>query len=263
MCAANLDFCLSCGQPIKGDINHLKEKNLSGPYVEIDGVGPYCQSCYRTRPACDICSAPLTDERWQLSDGRISCAHCHNTAIYSPAEATALYEELKSIIGKNLGLYLNIPTGLALVDRNQLAMIIEKQRDGADRTHPAGENHLAETQGEILDPNRTLGIYARRGMRRGIYIQTGLPRRLMLQISAHEFGHAWQGENSPLLRTVLVHEGFAEWVAFSVMGYYGYLHQQRRMQSRQDVYGDGLRWALEIESAHGIPALIETVRRTK
>jgi hypothetical protein len=244
-CTANLHFCLSCGKPVSTDTLRTAD------YVEIDGVGPYCYSCYRTRPACDVCSAPLTDERWQLSDGRLSCAYCHTTAIYSPVEATRLYDELKTVVANNLGLSLNIPTGLALVDRNQLAAIIEKQHNGSS------------APGDILDPQRTLGIYARRGMRRGIYIQTGLPRGLMIQISAHEFGHAWQGENTPLLRTLLFHEGFAEWVAYKVMGLYGYFHQQQRMQDRQDVYGEGLRWALEIETRQGLPGLIETVRRVQ
>ena len=233
-CAEHLKFCLACGQ------------SIDGSFVEIDGTGPYCESCYRDRPPCDVCAAPLTDERWQLSDGRISCAHCHSTAIYAPAEAAALYDELRKTIDQRLGLRLNIPTGLALVDRNQLAEIIRQQSNGPEQ----------------LDPERTLGVYARRGIRRGIYIQTGLPRTLLLQIAAHEFAHAWQGENYPLLRNPLIHEGFAEWLAYQVLGFYGYTHQQARMRSRRDLYGQGLKWALDVESARGLAGLIEACQTT-
>jgi hypothetical protein len=202
----------------------------------------------------------LTNEHWRLSDGRVTCASCHATAIYVPDLATALYQEMRAICAEQLGLALNIPTGLALVDRDQLREIIRRQkaseRDGSTSQAPAGGG--AALEDEVL---RTLGLYARRGMRRGIYIQTGLPRMLFLQVAAHEFAHAWQGENCPTLQAGLVHEGFAEWVAYRLVGVYGYRRGQERMLARQDLYGQGLRWALDQESAQGIPGVIEACRK--
>lgn len=232
-CATSLKICLSCGQAIKGQ------------YLQIDGVEPYCLACYKNRPKCDVCSSPLTDQHWQLSDGRLSCFYCHTAAVYTPAEARAIYEDIQRLAAINLGMSLNVPTGLALVDRNQLAEIIRKQGDGT----------------AALDPQHTLGVFARRGMRRAIYVQTGLPRKLLQQIGAHEFAHAWQGENCPLLREPVLHEGFAEWVAYQVIGVYGYTHQQERMLARQDIYGQGLRWALNIQERTGIAGLLEACRR--
>lgn len=213
----------------------------------------YCKSCYQDRPNCDVCAAPLTDKQWQLSDGRVSCAHCHATAIYDPQKAFALYEEMKSVVNQILGLKLNIPTGLALVDRKQLADVIRQQSEV--NSNRAGS--------EELDPDKTLGVYARRGMRRGIYVQTGLPRTLLIQIAAHEFAHAWQGENCPLLRDPIVHEGFAEWLAYHVLQHYGYTQQQRNMRQRQDIYGSGLNWALNIESKVGITGVINACLSTE
>lgn len=244
-CSQALRFCLACGRPVKSE------------YYEFDGMGPYCQTCYRQRPPCDVCGAPLTDEHWQLSDGRMICASCHVTAIYAPDVALALYEELKKISAQHLGLSLNIPTGLALVDRNQLREVIRRQQ-ASGLAHPPVNNLDGELEEEA---RRTLGLYARRGLRRGIYIQTGLPRMLFLQVAAHEYAHAWQGENCPMLRSGLVHEGFAEWVAYRLIGFYGYPRGQERMLARQDVYGRGLRWALAEEAAHGLPGVIEACRR--
>jgi hypothetical protein len=230
-------LCLTCGQPTRGR------------YFEFNGVGPYCRDCVRDRAACDVCSAPLTDEQWQLSDGRVFCAYCQATIVFGPAEAMSLYEEMKAVVIEEFGLRLNIPTGLALVDRNQLGVVINQQRNqtGGDRD---------------LDPKQTLGIYARRGMRRGIYIQTGLPRTLFLQVAAHEYAHAWQGENCPLLRDTLIHEGFAEWLAYHVIGYYGYTQGQEHMLARQDVYGNGLRLALEVEARDGVAGVLQACRRS-
>jgi hypothetical protein len=240
-CRTILQTCLACGRPV------------TGKSLQFDGVGPYCLDCYRTRLPCDICSAPLTDERWQLSDGRMTCQHCHAGAVFTPDVAVALYEQLKEVVFKQLGFELNIPTGLALVDRNQLKEVIRLQ---------TGENHEQAAGHQELDPDRTLGVYARRGMRRGIYIQTGLPRMLFLQVAAHEYAHAWQGENCPILRDVLIHEGFAEWVAYHMIGYYGYRDSQQRMLARQDNYGRGLKWALSLEQSQGAETVVETCRRS-
>jgi hypothetical protein len=264
--------CLACGKS-------LKDQRSPGQYVEFDGVGPYCMDCYRNRQPCDVCGAPLTNEQWQLSDGRITCAHCHAAAIYTPDTALALYEEMKQLVAGRLGLQLNIPTGLALVDRNQLREVIRQQTaplagspvdvgvagsavPGYSSEGGIGNPAAADT----IEPLRTLGLYARRGMRRGIYIQTGLPRMLFLQVAAHEYAHAWQGENCPMLfigstpAHTLAHEGFAEWLAYRVIGEYGYARGQAKMLARQDIYGNGLRWALDIESRQGTAALFETLR---
>jgi len=240
-------LCLACGRAI------------TSRYYEFDGVGPYCRDCFRKRPPCDVCGAPLTDEKWQLSDGRITCAHCHSTAIYSPQDATLLYEEMKTIVAQRLGLKLNVPTGLALVDRNQLREVIRRQANPSNNV--SRETQEQDIQGE-LDPQRTLGIYARRGMRRGIYVQTGLPRMLFLQVATHEYAHAWHGENCPTLRDTLVHEGFAEWMAYHVMGYFLYTKGQERMLARNDIYGHGLKWALELDSRLGESGVIEACRRS-
>ena len=187
-CAQYTPRCLTCG------------KVIVGRYFEINGAGPYCQRCHKERPPCDVCGAPVGEKVWQLSDGRLACDRCHATAVYTPEVGQEVYAEVMALVAGTLGLRLNIPTGLALVDRNQLMEIIRQQKGiGLD------------------DPEHTLGIYARRGIRRGIYIQTGLPRLLLLQVAAHEYGHAWQGENCPLLNDLLEREGFAEWVAFKVL----------------------------------------------
>lgn len=248
ICSASQRICLVCGKLI-----HEK-------YLEFDGVGPYCMACYQERARCDVCSAPLTDEHWRLSDGRVMCAYCHRTAIYSAADATTLYEEMKIIVVQELGLTLNIPTGLALVDRNQLAEVIRQQEEAA---RASGQVEPGAASNQELNPQLTLGLYARRGMRRGIYVQTGLPRLLFLQVAAHEYTHAWQGENCPtlvMLRGAIVHEGLAEWVAYRIMEHYGYQRGQERMLDRQDVYGQGLRWALELEARHGIDGVLRVCR---
>lgn len=243
-CRRSLRVCLACGKPV------------AGKSYFYDGIGPYCEVCRQSRPPCDVCGGPLSYEYWELSDGRAVCAACHTTAVYSPEAAASLYAELKEVISTDLGLTLNIPTGLAMVDRHGLRQVIDRQSSGGPKMVTSASPPGA------LDANHTLGLYARRGMRRGIYIQTGLPRLLFLQVAAHEYGHAWQGENCPLLRDPIIHEGFAEWVAYHVSGRFGDRRGQERMRSRRDVYGNGLRWALAVEAREGPAGVLRACRQS-
>lgn len=97
-------------------------------------------------------------------------------------------------------------------------------------------------------------------MKRGIYILTGLPRKLFIQTAAHEYAHAWQGENCPTLESELIQEGFAEWVAYRTLGIFGYTGGLAQMRDRHDIYGEGLRWALDREDRKGASAVISACR---
>lgn len=233
-CEEHLPHCLGCGKSITGRRFHI-----------INGAGPYCDQCHKEPPVCDVCGHPLNNKRWQLSDGRIFCERCYTTTINDPAEARDLYNSTSETLGSVLNLGLNVPTPLVLVDRNQLAEVMSRQK--VDMLEP---------------PERTLGIYARRGIKRGIYLQTGLPKSLFRQVVAHELAHAWQGENCPLLHDPLVREGFAEWVAYKVMQLEGDETQRALMLQRNDLYGQGLKWALDVERAHGWQAVIEACHQT-
>jgi hypothetical protein len=173
------------------------------------------------------------------------CDASYLTTINDPSDAADLYQQVRTWLPDNLGLSLNVPTSLTLVDRNQLAHVLAEQSDQP-----------------VDPPDRTLGIYTRRGVKRGIYLQTGLPRALCRQVTAHELAHAWQGENCPLLQNALVREGFAEWVAYKCMQDQGDPAQQHLMAQRSDIYGQGLRWALNLELKHGAQAVIAACRQT-
>jgi uncharacterized Zn finger protein (UPF0148 family) len=238
-CQANVPRCLTCGLHVKGQV------------MVVDGIGPFCEQCVTTRPSCDICGAPLSDEHWQLSDGRLSCIRCHSTAVYTPTETVAIYEEVKQVVYKRFGLRLNIPTEIVLVDRNQLSQILLQYSELEEK----------------LDPTFTLGVYLRKGMKRGIYIQSGLPANLVIRVTAHEYAHAWQGENCPLLNDPLLREGFAEWVAYRVLEFYRLDRQLEMMLKRcnrkgssGDIYCQGLRMVLELENNFGAAGVINYCR---
>lgn len=238
-------YCVTCTQLEQRCL--ICGKRIRGRFWKINDLGPYCDKCRLVRPVCDLCGAPMGNEHWSLSDGRVFCNQCRDTRIFSSEEARALYTESKMVIDQVLGLRLNISTALVLVDRNQLTDIILQQ---------SGDSN-------DLDIEKTMGIYTRRGIKRGIYVQTGLPRRLFLQVASHEHAHAWQGENCPLLSDVRFREGFAEWVAYHVLIHYGYQDLIHQMLNGNNIYSEGLTMMLELESASGKKGVIEACRRNR
>jgi len=75
--------------------------------------------------------------------------------------------------------------------------------------------------------------------------------------------HAWQGENCPLLHNTLIREGTAEWAAWKVLEALGERMQSSAMVSRTDIYGQGLRWALDLEKRAGSSAVLEACRQSE
>lgn len=210
--------------------------------VYVGQSGPYCQEC-AAGPRCHSCGLPVG--RQAAAAGRATCADCAATAVVSAEEAGRVYRAAEAVIREQLGLALNVPTGLTLVGPEELAAVLAEM--GED-PHSGGE---------------TLGVYTRRGRRRGIYAVTGLPRLLLLQVAAHEFAHAWQMESAPLLRDPLLREGFAEWVAYRVLQALGEGEAAERIVARDDAYGQGARLLLDIERQVGVHGVIEWSRRAR
>ena len=225
-CWASTPTCLACGQPV------------GRSWVHVGDDGLYCETCYRTRPHCDVCGVPVGEPAWQLADGRQICNRCHQTAVYRPERGQELFERTVGIIQRELGLTLNVPTEFALVDRNQMEALLQ------------------EGNGEPGD-GKTLGLFARQGRQRGMYVEYGLPQILLIQVIAHEYAHAWQGENCPLLRDLEVKEGFAEWVAYKVLQALGAAKKMKVMEERKGLYGDGLRRLLAVEQARGPAGVLD------
>ena len=226
-CAADALRCLACGAIITG---------LS---YTFSGRGPYCATCEATRQQCDVCGAPLDDRAQRLPDGRALCGACLQTAIIDAGRAKALFDEAEGTIGATLGLRLRIGVRFVLTDRVGLRAQLHKAKPHS--TH--GLDHV-------------LGVYVRDGRTRTIYIENGLPKILLIQVAAHEWAHAWQMENCPLVRDVLVVEGFAEWVAYKVLQARQAVKKMALMTARTDLYGDGLRLMLAREVRDGVPGVL-------
>jgi hypothetical protein len=233
-CLTRAPICASCGRRIYG---HYYRNGANGAV--------YCEACFKGLPRCDICGGLVGQGGYRLHDGRHICADCHATAIYDSARAGELYGRAMDVMARELGLQLSLPPSLHLVDRDQMLALLTQSRD-EDTSHP-----------ELV-----FGLFVRRGRKRAIYVEYGLPQILMIEVLAHELAHAWQGENCPLLRDALVREGFAEWVAYRVLIALGAVKKAALMEQRADLYGQGLRLMLAQEKQFGPANVLRICRES-
>ena len=204
-----------------------------------------CRRCHERAPRCDACGLPMGIGHVCLPDGRRICAHCHRTAVYDQAHAHALFERVTGVV-TGLGLGLNVGTGFALVDHQHLQRLVR------EAPPPTGD-----------DPARVVGLFARKGSTRVMYVLSGLPQITFIQVVAHEWAHAWEGENCPLLETPLLREGFAEWVAYRTLQALGAVKRAELMEQQAGLYGEGLRRMRAVERRQGVAGVLEFCRRAE
>jgi hypothetical protein len=222
------DRCAACGASLD-----------AGYYFFRDRRDRYCQACIDNRPRCDACSAPVGDQHWTLHDGRVLCAHCHNTAIYDPVQARSLFDETVGAVVRQLGLALRVGVEFRLVDAPSLAQVRSAANDG----HASAE--------------KTLGLYHRQGRLRAIYVLYGLPKLMFRMVVAHEYAHAWQGETCPLLEDDRLREGFAEWVAYRHLLHLGCSKEAQRMLTSNHPYRPMLEEVLAIDGRVGPSGVVQ------
>jgi hypothetical protein len=182
----------------------------------------------------------------RLPDGRHICPRCHQTAVYDQARARELFDRVVDAITDRLGLGLNVGTDFTLVDHQHLQRLV------------------AESPTPLLDdPSKAVGLFAREGRKRVMSVLLGLPQIVFIQVTAHEWAHAWEVENCPLLRDPVVREGFAEWVAHKTLQAMGAVKKTMLMERQDSIYGAGLRKMLALEQQVGTAGVLDFCRRSE
>jgi hypothetical protein len=245
----------------------------------------YCRECFENHPHCDTCDRPISGRGLRTEDGELSgreraepvtpamgypvpavpgprasvlrtqssvlgpqdrnlCERCRSTAVTDPNAAHALYGRMRAALSRQIGMALHEPCQLKLVSRHQLMSLVDKS---------LLYNLDADSRG------RCFGLFMRQGAHRSIFIESGLPQIVLLEVMAHEYAHAWQSENCREAGSREVQEGFAEWVAYKLLQYWGCKRRSDRMLRRDDLYGRGLKMVLAWEAEGGVA---EVFRRT-
>lgn len=203
-----------------------------------------CRYCHQHAPRCDVCGMPMGPNSIPLPDGRRICPACARTAVTDPQVARDLFARTTAFVSGQMGLTLRVGTDFTLVDAGHLRRLVAESPNRP-----------------VEDPDRVVGLFLRKGHRRVMVVLSGLPRVLLIQTIAHEWAHAWQGENCPLLEDPMLREGFAEWVAYRTLIALGATREAARMLEQNGLYGEGLRRVLRLEERYGPTGVLDHVMR--
>ncbi|HEY3761281.1 MAG TPA: protein DA1 [Verrucomicrobiae bacterium] len=194
------DVCAICGKPITGQF-YLVTDQVSGEQKKV------CSTCILL-PKCFICGLPVKTGGTQLSDGRWLCARDSQTAVMDVDTARQTANETRDDLDQVFSRYTSWPTNVHInvIDRIDVDTMFQ----------PAGNNfespNLMGCIQQVSDGGKK--HYEMR-------LLTGLPLVELRATAAHEFSHAWVGENvSPERHANIARdaeEGFCEMVAYLLM----------------------------------------------
>ncbi len=198
--SARGDICAICGRPIAGNTIYLVTDKVTGEKKEV------CSDCVKL-PSCYICGLPVKDGI-QLPDGRSLCARDARTAVVKADDAERICAQVKDDLDRLFSRFTVFPDNVdvAVIDRIDVDAMY----------NPAGNDFESPNLLGCIHPD-TANQITRYKMR----LMTGLPLVELKATCAHEYSHAWVGENVPKERKARLgrdaEEGFCELVAYLLM----------------------------------------------
>ena len=195
------DICAICGRPIQDTI-----------YIVTDEVTNekkfVCYDCVHL-PRCAICSLPVKENGLQLADGRFLCARDARTAVVKASDAERISAQIKDDLDRLFSRFTEFPANVdvAVIDRIDVDTMFS----------PGGNDFESPNLLGCIRPPDTTNHETRYKMS----LMTGLPLAELKATCAHEYTHAWVGENVPKERRARLgrdaEEGFCELVAYLLM----------------------------------------------
>lgn len=215
--------CTLCGKAVS------KGGRFGGP------KGPlYCMVCLKT-PRCSSCNLPAKCK--PLDDGRPVCAVCSKTAILKPADAQALFEEVRKAMKVHLSLATDHPIKLILTDVHTLRKKAGGTVKGREQGYYCIESivhTLVTTQVDGDGKKRVIDKKVSVKKTYTIYVLYGLSRARAREIVAHELGHDWLEAHYPGIWDLKTIEGWAEYAASLVNTHYGCSEMNKQMAANPD-----------------------------
>jgi hypothetical protein len=199
--SARGDTCAICGRPIYGTIYLVTDK-VTGEQKEV------CSDCIKL-PRCSICGLPVIKEAGlELPDGRYLCARDARTVVLKADDARQICSQVKDDLDRVFSRFTVFPANVdvTVIDRIDVDTMFS----------PGGNDFESPNLLGCIRPDTT-----DHETRYKMSLMTGLPLAELKATCAHEYSHAWVGENVPKERRARLgrdaEEGFCELVAYSLM----------------------------------------------
>jgi hypothetical protein len=194
------EICAICGQPIQGTVYIATDKVTNEKKL-------ICSDCIRL-PRCAICGLPVKEGGVQLPDGRYLCARDARTAVVKADDAERICVQVKDDLDRLFSRFTEFPANVdvSVIDRIDVDTMFS----------PGGNDFESPNLLGCIHPDTV-----NNATRYKMSLMTGLPLAELKATCAHEYTHAWVGENVPKERRARLgrdaEEGFCELVAYLLM----------------------------------------------
>ena len=174
--AARGDVCAICGKPIYGTV-YIMTDQVTGEKVLV------CSDCIKL-PRCSICGLPVKDGGVELPDGRYLCARDAKTVVLKADDIEQICGQVKDDLDRLFSRFTSFPTNVdvTVIDRIDV-------------------NSMFNTEGNSSESPDLLGcirpVTVNNQTRYKMSLLIGMPLAQLKETCAHEYSHAWVGENVP------------------------------------------------------------------
>jgi len=236
------EICAICGQPIQGTVYIATDKVTNEKKL-------ICSDCIRL-PRCAICGLPMKEGGVQLPDGRYLCARDARTAVVKADDAERICVQVKDDLDRLFSRFTAFPANVdvTVIDRIDVDSMFRPEGNDFESPNLLGCVHP-----------ETVNNATRYKMR----LMTGLPLAELKATCAHEYSHAWVGENVPKERRARLgrdaEEGFCELVAYLLMdsqsekGQKKFILQNRYTRGQIDLF-------IEAEKRYGFDQVLDWMK---
>jgi Protein DA1 len=193
------DVCAICGKPIQGMV-YIMTDEVTGEKKLV------CSDCIKL-PRCSICGLPVKDNFTELPDGRYLCERDAKTVVLKADDAERICAGVKDDLDRLFSRFTSFPDNVDVtaIDRIDVDAMF----------HRAGNNFESP---DLLGCIQAVEVNGAR--RYKMSLMTGMPVAELKETCAHEFSHAWVGENVDRAQRGLgrdAEEGFCEMVGYLLM----------------------------------------------
>jgi len=232
------DICAVCGKPIPGTVYLVTDK-VTGEQKFV------CADCVKS-PACYICGMPVGGNHVKLPDGRYLCARDAKTVVLKADDAERVCAQVKDELDRLFSRFTVFPDNVDVTVMDRVDVDAMFNADGNDFESP-----------------NLLGCIRPESGRYKMQLMTGLPLVELKATCAHEYSHAWVGENVPKERHARLgrdaEEGFCELVAYLLMdsqseeGQKKFILQNRYTRGQVDLF-------IEAEKRYGFDQVMDWMK---
>jgi hypothetical protein len=237
--------CRVCENPIKGKFYQVEDK-AHGGQAEV------CTDCVNLESRCFACSLPVKPTATKLADGRFLCARDAREAIQENDEAKKICLQTREELDRFYSRFLVFPATnvlLNVVDRFTLEGLFKSPGYGRRCTSIFGATGSHKLEDKVY-------VHT-------ISILSGLSRKRLEAVAAHEFGHTWLAENLSPERRAAVEpnaiEAFCELIACQWMEQQGAEFEKQSIKESPYTRGQ-LDAFLKAEARHGFNTVLEWLK---